>query len=250
LLVVGEKNVQTVTRLLINIDHIATLRNARRESFPDPVNAASICETAGADGVVFHLREDRRHITDRDVRLLRQTVRTKLDFELSLAPEIVNICLETGPDLATFVPERREEVTTEGGLDVPANRDRLADVIPAMHEAGIEVALFVDAAEEQVHASHEAGADAIELHTGDYANAATDAERKRIAEMHANAARIAHRLGLLVHAGHGLDYLNFPFFRATVPHLHEVSIGFAIIARAVFVGLDRAVREMCDVVKR
>ncbi len=238
-----------MTRLLINIDHIATLRNARRESFPDPVHAAAVCESAGADGIVFHLREDRRHITDRDVRILGETVKTKLDFELSLAPEIVQICLNTGPDLATLVPERREEVTTEGGLDVKANRDRLADVLPAMREKGIESALFVDAEEEQIYASKEAGADAIELHTGDFANAATEVEQQMLAERHANAARLANKLGLVVHAGHGLDYNNFRIFRDTVPHLHEVSIGFAIIARAVFVGLDQAVKEMITLVK-
>ena len=238
-----------MTRLLINIDHIATLRNARRESFPDPVHAAAVCEFAGADGVVFHLREDRRHITDRDTRLLRETVRTKLDFELSLAPEIVDICLKTGPDLATFVPERREEVTTEGGLDVPVNRQRLEEVIPAMRTAGIEVALFVDAADEQIYAAKDVGADAIELHTGDFANAESLTARIRCAEKHAAAARLAHKLGLKIHAGHGLDYLNYSLFRATVPHLHEVSIGFAIIARAVFVGLEQAIREMSALVK-
>ncbi|GIV59666.1 MAG: hypothetical protein KatS3mg043_0755 [Rhodothermaceae bacterium] len=153
--------------LLINIDHIATLRNARRETFPDPVHAAALCEAAGADGIVFHLREDRRHITDRDVRLLRETVQGKLDFELSTNPEVVEICCATQPDLATLVPERREEVTTEGGLDVLAERPRLRALIPRLYDAGIpEVALFVDPNPDQVEAAREVGANAIELHTG------------------------------------------------------------------------------------
>ncbi|QXD14564.1 pyridoxine 5'-phosphate synthase [Rhodocaloribacter litoris] len=236
--------------LLINIDHIATLRNARRETFPDPVHAAALCEAAGADGIVFHLREDRRHITDRDVRLLRETVQGKLDFELSTNPEVVEICCATQPDLATLVPERREEVTTEGGLDVLAERPRLRALIPRLYDAGIpEVALFVDPNPDQVEAAREVGANAIELHTGDYANAPTFEDRRAEAERLAAAAERAHALGLRIHAGHGLNYNNFGLFKRTVPHVAEVSIGFAVVARAVLVGLDRAVREMRRVVK-
>lgn len=239
-----------MTRLLINIDHVATLRNARRERFPDPVAAAVLCELAGADGIVFHLREDRRHINDRDARLLRETVRTKLDFELSTAEEIVRICCEVRPELATLVPERREEVTTEGGLDVAAHRDRLAEVVPRLFEAGVEeVALFVDADPAQIEAAREVGANAIELHTGDFANARTAAAAEAEARRLAAAAERAHALGLLVHAGHGLDYQNYPTFARIVPHVHEVSIGFAVVARAVLVGLDQAVREMRRVVQ-
>lgn len=239
-----------VTNLLINIDHVATLRNARREAFPDPVHAAALCELAGADGIVFHLREDRRHITDRDARLLRETVRTKLDFELSTAEEIVGICCEVRPELATLVPERREEVTTEGGLDVVGHRRRLEEVVPRLHDAGIpEVALFVDPVLDQIEAAREVGADSVELHTGDFANATTEAEADRLARELAAAAEHAHALGLVVHAGHGLDYRNYARFKRTVPHVHEVSIGFAIVARAVFVGLEAAVREMRLVVK-
>lgn len=238
-----------VTRLLINIDHVATLRNARRETFPDPVHAAVLCELAGADGIVFHLREDRRHMTDRDVRILRDVVKTKLDFELSLAEEIVSICLNTRPDLATLVPERREEVTTEGGLDVIASADRLREVIPRFHDHGIEVALFVDPNHEQIEAASEVGADAVELHTGEFANALPGEDQLAQAQLLADAARLANALGLLVHAGHGLDYKNYPVFRKHVPHVHEVSIGFAVVARALFVGLEAAVSEMNRLVK-
>jgi len=239
-----------VTRLLINIDHVATLRNARREAFPDPVHAAALCELGGADGIVFHLREDRRHITDRDVALLRQTVKGRLDFELSTAPDIVQICCDTQPHLATLVPERREEITTEGGLDVIAHTDRLRDVAAQLYDAGIgEVALFVDPDPAQINAVAETGANCIELHTGDYANATTPQAKREVAERLGHAARQAHNLGLTVHAGHGLDYFNYPFFRETVQPLSEVSIGFAVIARAVLVGMEQAVRDMRLLVK-
>jgi pyridoxine 5-phosphate synthase len=239
-----------VTDLLINIDHVATLRNARRERIPDPVHAAALCELAGADGIVFHLREDRRHIRDRDVRLLKETVTTKLDFELSTAEDIIRICCQTRPELATLVPERREEVTTEGGLDVIANQQRLREVIPRLFDAGIEeVALFIDADSDQVEAAREVGANCIELHTGDFANARSLSEQEQLAGELARAAEKAHALGMLVHAGHGLDYRNFAVFKRIVPHVKEVSIGFAIVARAVLVGLEQAVREMRLVVK-
>lgn len=239
-----------MTDLLINIDHVATLRNARRETFPDPVHAAALCELGGADGIVFHLREDRRHITDRDVRLLHETVRTKLDFELSTNEDVVAVCCEVVPALATLVPERREEVTTEGGLDVLAHQDRLASVTHRLYGAGIaEVAFFVDPVAAQVAAAQAAGANAIELHTGDYANAATPAARRDVLARLAEAAAQAHDLGLAVHAGHGLDYHNYAAFAAAVPHVTEVSIGFAVVARAVFVGLPEAVREMRRLVK-
>ncbi|MFQ5568117.1 MAG: pyridoxine 5'-phosphate synthase [Rhodothermales bacterium] len=239
-----------MTNLLINIDHVATLRNARRETFPDPVQAAVLCELAGADGIVFHLREDRRHIHDRDARLLRQTVQGKLDFELSTHEEIVRICCDIKPELATLVPERREEITTEGGLDVLGHRDRLHEVVPRLYDARIEeVALFVDPDEDQIEAAREVGANAIELHTGDFANARTLAAQQEMARRLARGAEKAHALGLRVHAGHGLDYHNYPLFQQTVPHVREVSIGFAVVARAVLVGLDRAVREMRRLVK-
>lgn len=238
------------TNLLINIDHVATLRNARRERFPDPIHAATICEMAGADGIVFHLREDRRHITDRDVRLLKEVVQTKLDFELSTDDRVVEICCETQPDLATLVPERREEITTEGGLDVVANQSRLRKVVAQLFDAGIsEVALFVDPEPDQIRAAAEVGANCIELHTGEYANAETFELAVRQARLLAEASKLAADQGLTVHAGHGLDYRNFALVKQTVPHLSEVSIGFAVVARAVLVGLERAVREMIAVVK-
>jgi pyridoxine 5-phosphate synthase len=240
-----------VINLLINVDHVGTLRNARKEDFPDPVHAAALCEQAGADGIVFHLREDRRHITERDVRLFAETVQGKLDFELSTDEEVVEICCDVAPDLATLVPERREEVTTEGGLDVQANRDRLDTVIPKLYDAGVEqVSLFVDPVPGQIRAAADAGANAIELHTGDYANAETETDRIREAERLAEGARAAHDAGLRVHAGHGLDYNNFSRFRETVPHVAEVSIGFAVMARAILTGLDTAVRDMITTVKR
>ena len=231
--------------MLINIDHVATLRNARGEAFPDPVHAALACEAAGAHGIVFHLREDRRHITDRDVQRLKETVRGKLDFELSMAEEVVQVCIDAQPHLATLVPERREELTTEGGLDVVAHRDRLTQLLPRFFGAGIEeVALFVDPEPDQIDASIAVGANAIELHTGDYANARTAAERTAVLRRLAAASAQAHRAGLAVHAGHGLDRRNYPAFAAALPVLHEVSIGFSVIAHALFVGMDRAVRDM------
>ena len=236
--------------LLINVDHVGTLRNAREESFPDPVDAAARCEQAGADGIVFHLREDRRHIRERDVRLLSQTVNGKLDFELSTEDEVVSICCDVSPDLATLVPERREEVTTEGGLDVVTKPDRLDDVSARLLDAGVEqVSLFLDPEPEQVEAAAATHANCVELHTGDFADAPTEAERHTEAKRLARAAEAAHDAGLRVHAGHGLDYRNFSLFKETVPHVAEVSIGFAIMARAMLVGMDQAVRDMRATVK-
>ena len=184
------------------------------------------------------------------MRLLKPTVQGKLDFELSTSDEIVGICCDVQPDLATLVPERREEVTTEGGLDVLSHRDRLDAVIPRLYDAGIpEVALFVDPDLEQIEAAHAAGANAIELHTGDFANAPSPEAQQAMADRLARGAEKAHALGLTVHAGHGLDYHNYAAFRDTVPHVAEVSIGFAVVARAVLVGMEQAVREMRRVVK-
>ena len=234
-----------MTNLLINVDHVGTLRNAREETFPDPVHAAARCEQAGADGIVFHLREDRRHITERDVRLLAETVNGKLDFELSTEEEVVSICCDVAPDLATLVPERREEVTTEGGLDVTASRPRLNAVTDRLYDAGVDqVSLFVDPVPAQIEATAAVGANCVELHTGDFAEAPTEAAQREEAERLATAADAAHEAGLRVHAGHGLNYKNFSLFRETVPHVAEVSIGFAVMARAILVGMDQAVRDM------
>lgn len=238
------------TRLLINIDHVATLRNAREEAFPDPVHAAVLAELAGADGIVFHLRLDQRHITERDVRVLKETVKTKLDFELSMNEQIVQICCDTKPDLATLVPEKREEVTTESGLDVVAHTDRIRAVTQKLYGAGIaEVALFVDPDLDQIRATADTGANCIELHTGDFALARTHEQQAASLMRLAESAQLAHSLGIHVHAGHGLDYKNYAAFKHTVPHIREVSIGFAVIARAMFVGFEQAVREMLTVVK-
>jgi pyridoxine 5-phosphate synthase len=234
-----------MTSLLINIDHVATLRNARRELIPDPVDVALACEKAGADGIVFHLREDRRHIKDADVLRLKEHVTTKLDFECSLARDVIDLCCEVKPELATLVPERREEVTTEGGIDAVGSQRLISITVEKLFAAGIgEVALFIDPVASQIEAAASTGANAIELHTGEYANARSEVEAKQCLKALAIAAQQAHDLGMRVHAGHGLDYDNYLAFRENIPHLAEVSIGFAIIARGIMVGIKEAVGEM------
>jgi len=235
-------------KLSINIDHIATLREARGGLEPDPVTAAQLSELAGADGIVCHLREDRRHINDRDVRLLRDTVKTKLDLEMSVNDEIVGIAVETLPDLATLVPERRQELTTEGGLDVRLHRHIVKDVVTRLHDHEIPVSLFIDPVQEQIEAAWETGARIIEIHTGEFANASSESKQSELLEIVRDAAVLAKGMGFRVHAGHGLNYLNIVPFRS-VTEIDEVSIGHAIIARAVFVGMDRAVREMMELVR-
>jgi pyridoxine 5-phosphate synthase len=235
-------------RLCINIDHIATLREARGGVEPDPVTAAHICELAGAHGIVCHLREDRRHINDRDLRLLRESIKTKLDLEMAATDEIVKIAIETLPELVTFVPERRQELTTEGGLDVRGHKHHLRDVVHEMHKHDIEVSLFIDPVTEQIEAAREVDADKIEIHTGEYANARSEREQLELLGVVRSAARLARELEMGVNAGHGLNYLNIIPFRS-LEDIEEVSIGHAIVSRAVFVGLDRAVREMLDLVR-
>jgi pyridoxine 5-phosphate synthase len=234
-------------KLSINIDHVATLREARGGLEPDPVTAAHLCELAGAHGIVCHLREDRRHINDRDLRLLRDTVKTRLDLEMAATDEIVTVAIDTLPELATLVPERRQELTTEGGLDVRGNRHRLRDVVARLQEREIQVSLFVDPVAEQIEAARDVGADKIEIHTGAYANARTEDQQRELLEAVRVSARMARELGLGVNAGHGLNYLNVIPFR-TIGEIDEVSIGHAVIARAVFVGMDRAVKEMLALV--
>lgn len=235
-------------RLCINIDHIATLREARGGLEPDPVTAAHLSELAGAHGIVCHLREDRRHINDRDLRLLRESIKTKLDLEMAATDEIIKIAIETLPELVTFVPERRQELTTEGGLDVRGHRHHLRDVVAEMHKHDIEVSLFIDPVMEQIEAAAEVETDKIEIHTGAYANARTEQEQLELLEVVRAAAQRARALGMGVNAGHGLNYLNIVPFRS-IEEIEEVSIGHAIISRAVFVGLDRAVREMIELVR-
>jgi pyridoxine 5-phosphate synthase len=234
-----------MTRLHVNIDHVATVRQARGTRYPDPIWAAAIVELAGAHGITAHLREDRRHIEDRDMRLLSQTVRTVLNMEMAATDEMVGIAIELGPDIVTLVPEKREERTTEGGLDPAA--PGLPGAIRALRDAGILVSLFVDPEPAVVEACAGLGAAMVELHTGDYCEAGRrDAPREL--DRLVRAARTATAAGLRVAAGHGLDYPNVGPV-AGIPEVEELNIGHAIIARAVFVGLDRAVRDMLDLVE-
>ena len=232
-----------MARLGVNIDHVATIRQARRTVEPDPVWAAALAELGGADGITIHLREDRRHIQDRDLRLLRETVRVKLNLEMAATEAITRIALEVRPDQCTLVPEKREEVTTEGGLDVIGNRDRVQRCVDQLLAAGIEVSLFVDPDADQIGTSRETGAQAVELHTGCYADAETDIARKSELHTLVGAANVAHREGLLLHMGHGLTYRNVvPVAR--IAGVCELNIGHSIVSRAVLVGMERAVREM------
>jgi pyridoxine 5-phosphate synthase len=231
----------------VNIDHVATLRQARKTYEPDPVAAAALAELGGADSITIHLREDRRHIQDRDVRILRETVYLKLNLELSVADEIVGIACQVKPDQATIVPERREEVTTEGGLDVLAHRDATARAIERLRAADIGVSLFLDPDPRQIETARQLGADAVELHTGRYALTGGVARHEQLVALTSAGKRICE-LGMHLHAGHGLNYHNvIPVAR--IPQMHELNIGHAIIARAVFVGLDRAVREMKQLIR-
>ncbi len=230
-------------RFSLNIDHIATLRNARGEQKPDPVTAALQAELAGVDGIVCHLREDRRHINERDVRLLRELIKTKLDLEMAATDEIIQIACDVQPELATIVPERRQELTTEGGINVIDNISKLKETINRLHDSEIEVSLFIEPSIEQIDAASEISTDFIEIHTGIFANAISEEEQFDELERIRLAIKQAKKLGLGVNAGHGLDYQNIKIFRE-VGGIDEVSIGHAVIARAVFVGLDEAIREM------
>ncbi|WP_420208766.1 pyridoxine 5'-phosphate synthase [Candidatus Electronema sp. JC] len=234
---------RTMPQLAINVDHIATIREARGGAEPDPVLAAGICELAGARGIVVHLREDRRHIQERDVRVLRQTVKTRLNLEMAAVKEIVEIALDVRPDLITLVPEKRKELTTEGGLDIPGNEKKIRKTVGKMTEAGIPVSIFIDPDEEQIKAAADVGAAYVELHTGRYADAKDHEEQEREFRLIEQAAEIAYAAGLWINAGHGLNYLNVGRV-AGLSVIEELSIGHAIIARAAFVGLDKAVREM------
>ncbi len=232
----------------VNIDHIATLRQARRTVEPDPIAAAVLAELGGADGITVHLREDRRHIQDRDVRLLRQTVRTHLNLEMAATDEMVAIALDVKPDYVTLVPEKREEVTTEGGLDVAGQCDRLTQVVTTLQGAGIPVSLFIDAEPEQIAAAAHTTAQFIELHTGRYAEAQSEGDRTRELAALTLGTEKAIAAGLRVNAGHGLTYWNtYPI--ACIPGMEELNIGHSIISRAALVGLERAVRDMKQVMR-
>ncbi len=237
-------------RLFINIDHVATVREARKTDEPDPVRAAVLAELAGADGITVHLREDRRHIRDRDVRLLAQTLRTPMNLELAVVDAIVTLASELRPHQVTVVPERREEVTTEGGLDLsaPATVERVGAVVERLREVGVRTSLFIDPDRAALEASRALGVDAVELHTGEYANARGEAAGAQVARLRVAAAR-GRELGLDVHAGHGLTYENVAPV-AAIAEIEELNIGHSVVSRAVLVGMHEAVAEMARVVRR
>jgi pyridoxine 5-phosphate synthase len=232
-----------MVELGVNIDHVATVRQARRTNEPDPVWAATLAQLGGADGITLHLREDRRHIQDRDLRILRETVTVKLNLELACDPNVVTIACETRPDQATLVPEKREEVTTEGGLDLTGQHIKLADTVRRLQDAGIRVSLFLDPDPEAIDIAVELGADAVELHTGEYALAIGDAKQSAELVRLTNAGAAVVAAGMTLHAGHGLTYRNVKPI-AAIPHMLELNIGHSIVARAIMIGFEQAVREM------
>lgn len=227
----------------VNIDHVATLRNARGTKYPDPVHAAEIAERAGADGITVHLREDRRHILDRDVRILRETIQTRMNLEMAVTDEMVEIALQTQPEFVCLVPEKREELTTEGGLDVMGQLEKVKAATQTLTAAGIKVSLFIDADREQIDAAKACGAPFIELHTGHYADATCEVDQQNELKKIAAAASYAADQGIMVNAGHGLAYHNVAAI-AAIPEIYELNIGHAIIGRAVFDGLSKAVADM------
>lgn len=236
-------------KLGVNIDHVATIRQARRTVEPDPVTAATLAILGGADIITAHLREDRRHIQDRDIKLLREVVFTKLNLEISVAREIVDIAIETRPEQVTIVPEKRQEITTEGGLDVVSQKKTIADIVKRFRNAGILVSLFIDPEENQILASKDAGAQYIELHTGNYANAKDEASRYKMIEKLQSGLQIAGKSGLRFNAGHGLTYQNIGPIAVSLD-IEELHIGHSIVSRAVFVGIQKAVSEMKELIFR
>ncbi|MGO2319841.1 MAG: pyridoxine 5'-phosphate synthase [Vibrio toranzoniae] len=227
----------------VNIDHIATLRNARGTKYPDPVHAAEIAERAGADGITIHLREDRRHIVDRDVRILAETIQTRMNLEMAVTDEMVQIALDTNPEFVCLVPEKREELTTEGGLDVVGQLEKIKAATEKLSAAGIKVSLFIDADRQQIDAAKVCGAPFIELHTGHYADAKTEEDQQDELKKIAAGASYADDLGITVNAGHGLTYHNVAPI-AALPEIYELNIGHSIMGRAVFDGLNKAVADM------
>lgn len=234
-------------RFCLNIDHIATLRNARGEEVPDPVAFALMAEQYGVDGIVVHLREDRRHINERDVRLLRETITTKLDLEMAAVPEIIDIACDVQPELATLVPEKRQELTTEGGLNILDNSVKLKNAIERLHASDIPVSLFLEPEIEHIDLGAEIGADIIEIHTGIYSNSETEEEMFDELERIRQAAIHAKKLGMGVNAGHGLDYQNIKDF-AVLKDIDEVSIGHAVLAKSIFIGLEKAITDMMNLI--
>jgi len=237
-----------MAKLGVNIDHVATVRQARGGLEPDPVAAAAIAEFAGADGITVHLREDRRHIQDRDLALLRKTIKTRLNLEMAATDEMVSIALQTKPDMCTLVPEKRLELTTEGGLDVRCNMEQIKSAVERLRVAGIPVSLFIDADPDQIKAADKVGADFIEIHTGLFAEAPDwKSEEKELIRIE-NGVKLAQKLGLGVNAGHGLNYANIKRI-ASIRGIEEYNIGHSIISRAVMVGLEKAVRDMAELVR-
>jgi pyridoxine 5-phosphate synthase len=236
-------------RLGVNVDHVATLRQARRAAYPDPVTAAVLAELAGADQITIHLREDRRHIQDRDLLVLRKTVSTRLNLEMAATQEMVKIAYEVKPDIVTLVPERREELTTEGGLDAVGGRDHVRRVVKTLRDADIEVSLFIDADLDQVKSAHRAEANTVEFHTGRYCDARLASDRRKELARLLDACKAAAKLGMQVAAGHGLNYQNV-LAVAAIAEIEELNIGHAIVARAIMVGLERAVREMKELLRQ
>ena len=230
-------------RLGVNVDHVATLRQSRRTTYPDPVAAAMLAELGGADQITIHVREDRRHVQDRDLQIMRRTVTSRLNLEMAATQEMVKLAYENKPDVATLVPERREELTTEGGLDLVAGRDTIRRVVKTLHDAEIRVSLFIDPDLDQVKAAHRAEAEVVEFHTGRYCEARLASDRGRELARLVDACKAASKLGLEVAAGHGLNYQNVVPV-AQIPEIEELNIGHSIVARAVLVGFERAVREM------
>jgi len=236
-----------MSKLVVNVDHVATVRQARMITEPDPVTAAALAELAGCHGIIVHLREDRRHIQDRDVEILKETVQTKLNLEMAAVPEMVKIATRIKPDMSCLVPEKREELTTEGGLDVYGQIENLQDVVSELKSAGIVVSLFVDADKNQLDASKQVDADYVEIHTGHYSDAKTQEEETSEFEKIKSGIEYADSIGLQVNVGHGLNYMNTQRL-VPIKQIQEFSIGHSIIARAVFVGIDQAVREMLEII--
>ena len=237
-----------MARLSVNVDHVATMRQARRGEEPDPVTAALMAELAGADGITVHLREDRRHIQDRDLFVLRKAVKTRLNLEMAATDEMLNIALEVKPDMVTLVPEKREELTTEGGLDVKAHFEHLKKIVSALKEASIPVNLFIDPVAESVKTGHRIFSDGVEIHTGGFAEAKTEKGRMFELKRIQDCVMLSKRLDLKVHAGHGLNYHNIKEV-ARIREIEEFAIGFSIIARSVYTGIEQAVREMVALVR-
>jgi len=235
-------------KLGVNIDHVATLRQQRGTEYPSPLEAAALCEQAGADGITIHLREDRRHIQDADLHGLRLALQIPLNLEMANSPGIVDIAVATRPDEVCLVPERRQELTTEGGLEVAGQQEALQPTVARLKDAGIRVSLFIEPSIRQLEAAVKLGAPVVELHTGRYCNLSGEAREVELLRI-VGAARHGHQIGLQINAGHGLNYENLPEFLNTVPHLDTLNIGHSIVARAVMVGMARAVREMKDLIQ-